>query len=208
MRKISFVFLLFGVSILISSCQKQVAQNANPQKEIQNTQTTKTPNEIPKDWKRVETDAFSFSIPQTLKKNNVRGIDSNVLQFENDEMILDIEWGDYSEDVGFNSNEYENKKEEVNIDEEKTVIVSWDLSKPTSSQMSNAMSMTNGTMSGDQPSKPKKIDKIYNIGVNFLHKSEVISPGDRPAISFSVRSENLESQEIAKMIFQSIKFKK
>lgn len=208
MRKISFSFLLFGISILNFSCQKQVAQNVNLQNEIQNTQTTKTPNEIPKDWKRVETDSFSFSIPQTLKKNNVRGIDSNVLQFENEELILDIEWGDYSEDVGFNSSEYENKKEEIDIDGEKTVIVSWDLSKPTSSQMSNAMSMTNGTMRGDKSSKPKKIEKIYNIGVNFPHKNEVISPGDRPAISFSVRSKNLESQEIAKTIFQSIKFKK
>lgn len=204
MRKISFIFLLFGISILNFSCQKQVAQNVSPQREIQNTQTTKTPNEIPKDWKRIETDSFSFSIPQTLKKKNVHGIDSQVLQFENDEMQLDIEWGDYVEEFDYYAQQFENEREQVEIDGVKTEIINWDVTKPSSSQMSNGMNMTNGTMTGEKPLKPKKIEKLYAIGVNFPRKEET----HLPSISFSARSKNLESQEIAKTIFQSIKFKK
>lgn len=208
MQKFIVVFFITAISIFIFSCQKQVAQNINSSNENLKVQSVYIQSETPKDWKRIETNSFSFSIPQSLKKNNVTGIDSFVLQFKNNEMTLDIEWGDYSQDVGFHSKDYENKEEQTEIDGERTAIVSWDVTKPTSSQMSNGMSMINGTMSGEKAAEPQKIEKNYHIGVNFPHKNEVISPEDRPAISFVVRSKNLESQEIAKTIFQSIKFKK
>ncbi len=193
-----FGFSIVALSILVFSCQKQIAQNANSQKEIPNIQTVNTQENIPKDWKKIETDSFFFSIPQTLKKKNVHGIDSQVLQFENDEMTLHIEWGDYVKEFDYYAQHFENKREQSDIDGEKTVIISWDVTKPISSQMSNEMSMTNGIMSGDKRSKPKKIEKIYAIGVNFPHKDDTVLP----SISFSVRSKNLVSQEIAKTIFQ------
>jgi len=187
MRKTLFILLFLAVVFLVSSCQRKAIQTANAQKEI------------PKDWQKIETDYFSFSIPQTMKKNDVQGIDSFVMQFESNEITLDIEYGMYSTDLSYGSQHYESQKEVIEIDGEKTVIVSLDYNKPILS--------SSGVVNAARPTKVEKVEKNHVVGINLPHKNEVISLEDSPAISFIAKSKTLEAQETAKTIFYSIKFK-
>ena len=81
-----------------------------------------------------------------MKKNNVRGIDSFVMQFENNEITLDIEYGDYSADVVSQLQKYEGKKEQTIIDGETVEIVNYDYNKPISSQTRMTNSAKSGTI--------------------------------------------------------------
>ena len=188
------VLLLFLVLMIFSlSCQQQTATS------FETVSETSKIKEIPKDWQKIETNEFSFSILPTMKKNDVQGIDSFVMQFENNEITLDIEYGDYSADLIPHLQEYEGRKETTIIDGEQTEIVSYNRNK--SINLSNRPVNSDGSTNFIEP------EKNYIVGANFPHKYEIISPEDRPAISFVVRCKNLENKETAKIILHSIKFK-
>ncbi len=193
LRKFITLSIILVCTIFSSSCQKQTAtsfETLNEDSQIK---------EIPKDWQKIETDEFSFSIPRTMKKNDVHGIDSFVMQFENDEITLDIEYGDYSADLIPLLRDYEGQKEQTIIDGEKTDIVGYDRNKP--------LNLSNRMVNSDSSTNFIEPNKNYIFGVNFPHKNEIIAPEDRPAISFVVRCKNLENKETAKTIIYSIKFK-
>ncbi|HQU86855.1 MAG TPA: hypothetical protein PKY59_27220 [Pyrinomonadaceae bacterium] len=203
-----FIFKLFNLRqllvvvslIVLVSCQKQTATSfVTPV----NTESIK---EIPKDWRKIETDYFSFSIPPTMKNQNVRGIDSEVMSFENEEMTLDIEYGDFSADVVSHLLDYEGKKQSIIIDGKKTEIVSYDINKPIYSP-NKATNAANKASNGDDSFRLKKVEKNYVFGINFPLKDEPISSENRFAASFVIKSKSIEAKETAKIIFQSIKFK-
>jgi hypothetical protein len=139
-----------------------------------------------------------------MKKKDVQGIDSVVLTYEDNEITLDIEYGDYSADVVSHLQNYEGKKIQTTISGENVEIVSYDRNKPMSSPLHMD---TREDKDLDDSILLYDKEKHYVIGVNFPHKNEVISPEDRPAISFEVSYKNLEEQETAKKILYSIKFK-
>lgn len=55
-----------------------------------NAPNTITENEK---WEVIETDDFSFAIPQSMQKQDVKGIDTLVLQYESDKVKLEINYG-------------------------------------------------------------------------------------------------------------------
>ncbi len=82
LRKTSIVLILLIFTLFSLSCLKQSATS------FETIKKDSSITEIPKDWQKIETDYFSFSIPRTMKNKNVKGIDSFVMQFENDEIKL------------------------------------------------------------------------------------------------------------------------
>ena len=186
-------YLILLTTILLLSCSFQNTSTFKVKEDISNVEVKK---ENPKDWRKIEEEFFSFSIPSTMKKNDVRGIDSIVLEFENDEINLGIEYGDYSGDLNFIRQNYENQIEQAKIDGENVVIVSCDLSKPN---VSGVMMTKNA-----QTESVIKAEKNYFVGVSFPNRMKAFG---QTAISFEATCKNLEAREAAKIILRSIKFK-
>jgi len=155
MRIIFFITILFGLTISTLSCQTQT------------TTSFKANKEIPKDWQKIETDYFSFSIPPTMKRNDLRGTDSQMMGFENDEISLELDYGMYSTKI--ESLRFNQKKEPIIINGEETTLISFDENK--------TISLTNEIINKDASGRFGKVDKHYIIGVNFPRESEVIAPG-------------------------------
>jgi hypothetical protein len=189
-RKSLIVLILLVFTVFSLSCFKQAATS------FKTVKKDSPITEIPKDWQKIETDDFSFSIPPTMKNNNVQGFDSFAMQFENAEIKLDIEYGDYFADIISQLRDYEGQKELITIDGEKTELITYDQNKPIYS--------TNKTVNAARSPKSEKVEKNYVIGVNFPNSMKSFH---QSAISFVARYKNLEAQETAKTIFQSIKFK-
>jgi hypothetical protein len=189
------VLSLFLVLVIFSlSCQKQTATS------FETVSETSKIKEIPKDWQKIDTDFFSFSIPPTIKENDVEGIDSQVMQFENAEITLDLDFGMYSTDVEFSTRYFESEKTLVTIDERTTALVKYDANKPLSSPT--------GAVNADGSTKFGKVEKNFVIGVNFQRERGLTSPDFPFDASFIARCKTLEAQETAKKILYSIKFKK
>lgn len=191
MGKLLSIPMLFIFTSLFLSCQKQTAtsfETANDNSQIK---------EIPKDWQKIETEDFSFSIPPTMKDKNVEGIDSFVMEFENDEITLGIEYGDYSQDVVSQLKNYEGQKKATKIDGKEIEVVNYDYDKPIPSN-------TKMTSNSAESEKTDKNEKNFVIGVNFPNAMKSYS---RSAISFVARCKTLESRETAEKILYSIKFK-
>jgi hypothetical protein len=190
LRKTLIVLILLVFTLFSLSCFKQSATS------FEKVKKDSPITEIPRDWQKIETDYFSFSIPPTMKNNNVKGFDSVVMQFENDEIKLDIEYGDYSADVISQLRDYEGQKESIIIDGEKTELVTYDQNKPIYS--------SNKTINAARSPSFEKVKNNYVIGVNFPNSMKFFH---QSAISFVARCKNLEAREIARIVFQSIKFK-
>jgi len=61
---------------------------------------TQSKTEIPKDWKKFSNDSFSFYAPVTLKKQDVRGIDSFVEEYKNEDFTVEFDYGWYENTAG------------------------------------------------------------------------------------------------------------
>ncbi|MGI8885246.1 MAG: hypothetical protein ACR2IA_13505 [Pyrinomonadaceae bacterium] len=192
-QKILVLLLFLALTILSLSCQKQTATSFENIKEV--TQT----KEIPNDWQKIETDDFSFSIPPTMKKNDVRGTDSPVIEFENDEITVHIENGDAAADLISRLTDFEGQKEQAVIDGEETEIVSYDKNKP--------IYLSNKIPDKDESVKVGKAEKNYVIGVNFPQKRLTSFPYPRPEILLVVIYKNSEMRNTARKILYSINFK-
>src|SRR5215211_1550088 len=77
--------------------------------------TTPTPEvvQIPKDWKNVETAHFVFSLPPEMKEKKVRGIDTELWQYDAPNISLSIEAGFLGGDFSFIRNRYESTVQSV-----------------------------------------------------------------------------------------------
>ncbi len=63
-----------------------------------------TKTTIPKDWEKFSNQIFSFHAPKTLRKLNVRGRDSFVEEYKNEEITVKFDYGLYGNDAGNCSN--------------------------------------------------------------------------------------------------------
>jgi hypothetical protein len=52
------------------------------------------------DWKKIENDHFSFSVPSSFKKTSVHGIDSFVEEYLSNNIELTFDYGRYSNNFG------------------------------------------------------------------------------------------------------------
>ncbi|HMT09856.1 MAG TPA: hypothetical protein PKA82_17860, partial [Pyrinomonadaceae bacterium] len=47
-------------------------------------------------WKKIENDSFSFSLPESFKKTDARGIDSFVEKYDGGSIVIVFDYGMYS----------------------------------------------------------------------------------------------------------------
>ena len=107
--------------------------------------------EAPSDWKTFEIGPFTLSGPADLKDKKVRGIDSSVYLFENEEFSVGIEVGSYSgSEPNFHSYEFETGL--VQIGDKMMKFEKVDVNKPNASAARNA-----------DGSKQKPIDKHLSV---------------------------------------------
>ena len=75
-------------------------------------------------WKRVDADGLFFlSLPEDMKKQDVRGIDSSVGEYRNGRMVVSFDYGIYSNPLESYSDKPEYKESLKNIGGKKAKIV-------------------------------------------------------------------------------------
>ncbi|MBS1797810.1 MAG: hypothetical protein JSS81_28570 [Acidobacteria bacterium] len=156
-------------------------------------------SEVPQDWKTIETDFFSVAVPPTMKKLDLRGIDSQVMGFENDEIRFVIEYGAYSTDVGFSLKYYEGESEPVVIDGKTVELISYNANKP--------LENPKGAVNADGRNASGPVEKPYVTGVQFPRDGLVFAPNRHLTASFIASYKTSEDRETAQTILASIKFK-
>lgn len=191
MQKILIVFIFVAFLIFNAFGQKQSSKNRKSKNKIKPA----TQSQIPKDWKSVDLDDFSFLLPNSMQDKKARGIDSEVWHFEDDKMELWIDSGMYTNDFQDLKDSYEFKEEKVKIDNKNVKFFSWDSNKDISETYE---------VNKDSSIKPHEIyEKHFSIGVYFQEGKRRYS-----GTNFVISTKTLEEQETAKKILQSIKFKK
>lgn len=137
---------------------------------------------VPNDWEKIEIKYLTFYAPPNTKKESLPGIDSEVWSFSCDGILLDIDWGLYSNDL----NQYRNQPD---YSEETTVI-----SNRKAKLCQFRLDSSSATSSNESL---KFISCVYfpdtGIGMNKL--------------VFWANCKGRGEQEIARTIFQSIQFK-
>ncbi len=164
------------------------------QKQSSKTQIKQLQVPIPKGWKLIDLDSFSFLLPEAMEDKKARGIDSQVWHFEDGEMELYIDSGMYTNDFRDLKESYEVKEEKVNIDGRNVKFFIWDENKDISETYK---------VNKDGSIEPHETyEKHFAIGVYFQEGKRRYS-----GTNFVITTKSLEAQEIAKKILYSIKFK-
>lgn len=131
-----------------------------------------------KDWVQIEVrKAFAFRIPPDLKMKPVKGKDSHVARYESDSMQLSYDYGWYSDRLTRYSKREDVKTTETTIDGKKARIVT-------------------------MHSKTKGSPLEY---VAAAHFSGLRDPKMR--LTFFVRCASSKEQQLAQVIFDSVRFK-
>jgi len=142
------------------------------------------PTTIPDGWNKIELGDFSFYAPPDMKNRNVRGIDSAVWEFRNHSMTLNLDYGMYSNDLKSYVDQPEYRAEWLGIDGKKAVIA------------------TLRMRDKDMAASPEK-DRKYIAAVYFPD----VNSGEKTKLTFWASCVDSATQESAKRIFLSIKFK-
>ena len=186
---ICFLFIAFSVSDIFG--QKQPSKSPKSKSQIKPVAQT----QIPKGWKLVDLDRFSFLLPESMEDKKARGIDSNIWEFEDEEMSLSIDSGIYTNDFQDLKDSYEVKEEKLKIDNKNVRFFIWDDNKDISETYE---------VNKDGSIKPHEVfEKHFSIGVYFQEGKRQHS-----GTNFVITTKTLEGQETAKKILRSIKFKK
>lgn len=139
-------------------------------------------SKVPSGWKKVSICDISFIVPKNLKNNNKQGIDSCVASFSSDKIRLGIDYGWYSSA----SSKYESytdfKEEFIQIDGKKAQLATYIDTR------SNA--------------KEKFVARIYVVTDEFE------GGGQTTALNMTIIVGSEKDLEMAKQIFQSIRFNK
>ncbi|CAN5576984.1 hypothetical protein BH10ACI2_BH10ACI2_24320 [soil metagenome] len=144
---------------------------------------------VPSNWQKIETDNFSLSAPETLKRLDVGGKDTSVWLFEDSTMTLSIEQGDLAGNLDELQQYYESSEISLTIDGRPTkcVYVDWDKPKLVSKAVNS-----DGTAT-----EVEKTAKTKGLAVYFPDKKARFSVGAKPEVS----------SDVSMTILQSIKFK-
>lgn len=139
-------------------------------------------SKVPADWRNVQVEDFSFSIPPDLKAEDVRGIDSTVYAYVSDHMRIVIDLGRYSNNLQLYREQPGYREEWFIIHGRKAKVSTFYLSD----EFANP---------GDEGRRSIAAVFFPDIG------------GNAAQLSFWVNCESGREQEVAKQIFYSIKFK-
>ena len=191
MKRFLFVLLVFLLLVSNTFSQKQSSKNPKSKNRIKLTKQL----QIPKGWKLVDLDNFSFLLPESMEDKKARGIDSAVWWFEDTEMELHIDSGMYTNDFQDLKNSYRVKEEQTVIDGKNVKFFIWDKNKNISDVYA---------VNKDGSIKPHEIfEKHFSIGVYFQTSQRRYT-----GTNFLITTKTLKTQESAKKILYSIKFKK
>ena len=145
-------------------------------------------SEVPFGWKKVSVCQMSFLIPKTLKNRNAEGTDSCIAVFSNSKTALGIDYGWYGSAYKINKL---NKDYILDFKEETIKIDGKD------AQFATFI---------DTRTNPKRnfIARIYVV----LDEGKNNEFGMKTSLNMKVAVRNEKEFEIAKQIFQSIRFDK
>jgi hypothetical protein len=167
--------IVFFISCVITtSCLKS---HQSPSTEPQAQQVV-----TPKEWKKIELENFSFSIPADMEKIDVQEIDSAIWEYNNNNIRLVVDFGRYSNDLQLYLRQPDYHEEFFVIAGKKAKIASFRLD--------------------DSFTTP--VDRDYR----FIAAAHFPKLDDSPRrLTFSASCKSPDAQEIAKTIFHSIEFK-
>ncbi|MBA2737691.1 MAG: hypothetical protein H0U50_13005 [Pyrinomonadaceae bacterium] len=155
MQKTLIIFLLVALSFFNIFGQKQSSGNSKNKTGTKQ----KTQSQIPKGWKLIDLDSFSFLLPESMKDKKARGIDSAVWWFEDAEMELHIDSGMYTNDFQNLKESYKVEEEQARIDGKNVKFFTWDENKDISDVYA---------VNKDGSIKPHDVfEKHFAIGVYF-----------------------------------------
>ncbi len=191
MKKFLFVSLVFLLLVSNTFNQKQPAKNSKNRSQTKSATRT----QVPKGWKLVDLDNFSFLLPESMEDKKARGFDSAVWRFEDTEMELHIDSGIYTNDFQDLKESYKVKEERTIIDGKNVKFFTWVINK----NISNVYAVNK-----DGSIKPRDVFKNhFAIGVYFQRGQRRYT-----GTNFVITTKTLKAQETAKKILYSIKFKK
>ena len=190
MKHLKFSFLVISIILLVAVVgfgQKQSSKDSEGKSVI-------TQSQIPKGWKLIDLDRFSFLLPESMDDKKVKGIDSQIWRFEDDKISLSIEKGIYTNDFQNLKRSFEVQQEKVVIDGKNVIFFIWDRNKDISGAY---------MLNKDGSTIPHEVfEKHFAIGVYFQEGKRRYT-----GTNFVITTKTLEGQETAKKILYSIKFK-
>jgi hypothetical protein len=178
--RLSTGFLTFAIGISVSAWFTHPHPQVNPLPEMLVPVAT-TQEAIPDGWKRIDLKAFSFYAPPDMKDQHARGIDSAVWRFRNRSITLDLDFGLYSNDLTFYSDQPEYRAEWTEIGGKKARIAT--------------LRMRDESLANSLEKDRNYVATVYFPDVH----------GAR--LTFWANCVDAAAQESAKKIFLTIKFK-
>src|SRR5215510_820048 len=142
--------------------------------------TSAPPFVAPSDWKEIDLGHFLFHLPSDMKPQSVQGIDSEVWQYSNGSIQLDIDWGMYPGGFEPYRDNPEYKEEWIKVDGKTAHFWSFRFSEDDATAALGA--------------------KRYDATICFADTET-----KRMNLTFWAACQTKSDQETAKMIFQSIK---
>lgn len=185
MQDLKFSLLLILV-LLVSTCsfgQKQSSVN----NQIDTSNQTET-IQVPKGWKLIDLDSFSFLLPESLIDQKAKGKDSEIWRFESDEIDFYIDSGRYKISFDYDLERFENETKLINKDNIKGQFFKIDFTKPKSPENIKELSK-------EEKQKPFLTAIVFYRGERFYS-------------SFMVHYQKNEQSEIAEKILNSINLNK
>ena len=140
---------------------------------------------VPSDWKQLEIGPIIAYVPADFENKNVRGIDSEVYEFSNEELSFGLEVGPYSEVA--ETCKFQCEISAVVVDGKTRNLVKSDLNKPATNSATNS-----------DGSKSTPFQKYLLVQVSVPEESALLS----------VKYTDQSSTNLALAILQSVKFKK
>jgi hypothetical protein len=135
-------------------------------------------SEVPDGWKKISVCQFHFLIPQSMKNQNARGIDSCVAEFKSSKMRLAIDYGAYSGSYMSDGSNLDFKEEVAEIDGKKAQLVTF---------------------------KDARERRDFVAGLYVLIHEET---GRKISLNMTITVRSAEDLETAKRVFRSIRFDK
>lgn len=132
-------------------------------------------------WRRVDVEAFSLAMPDAMKEVPVKNIDSYVRQFESPTMMLDFDWGQWSDPLTSSAGP-ELTREAVVVHGRKAIVV---------------------------VSRSKESPSLIEAAIHFPNPSNSPKPeSDDAKLTVYMELKEESSVPIARKIFDSIRFRK
>lgn len=183
-RTIFFVLLL-GLG---SACARNSVVNNNILTKLTPSPTPIQELAIPSNWKTFQIGPFQVLGPDSMKKKNVKGIDSEVYRYENKEFFFDIAIGDYECVDGKLSETFsEHENGSIMINNKEVKFTKYDINKPSGYAATNA-----------DGSRSKPVEKHLVLEACIPKKNALVS------IGYAEES----STHLAMAMLQSIRQKK